>query len=263
MLVDYEYVPSGFDPDDVTAGFRGKHWFGDHLAVGATYVDDNRAGEDYSLAAGDITLQAGRGTYLKAEYTQTEATSAPIFYSDNGGLSFSEINSGLGRREGEAMAVEARANFKELGWTDSDWAAGAWWRRVGQGFSVTRFDIGEEIEEHGIEVRGQLASNFTVYTLHRAERCDEALTRRKFRRVADRHATLAANCAVSMSNARPETRPVPWLRCNTSNVSAAISICTGPRRSPSTMTAATTPTTTPSVSAPSICSATCPALAPR
>ena len=66
LLVDYEYVPTGFDPDDVTAGFRGKHWFGDHVAVGATYVDENRAGEDYTLQGADITLQAGRGTYLKA-----------------------------------------------------------------------------------------------------------------------------------------------------------------------------------------------------
>ena len=44
LLVDYEYVPTGFDPDDVTAGIRGKHWFGDHVGVGVTYVDENRAG---------------------------------------------------------------------------------------------------------------------------------------------------------------------------------------------------------------------------
>ena len=46
LLVDYEWMPSGFDPDDVAAGLRGKQWFGDHIAVGATYVDENRAGEE-------------------------------------------------------------------------------------------------------------------------------------------------------------------------------------------------------------------------
>lgn len=46
LLVDYEFVPTGFDDDEVTAGFRGKQWLGDHVAVGATYVDENRSGED-------------------------------------------------------------------------------------------------------------------------------------------------------------------------------------------------------------------------
>src|SRR5690606_7052826 len=112
LLVDYEWVPQGFDPDEVTAGVRGKHWFGDHVGVGLTYVDENRAGEDYSLMGADLTLQAGRGTYLKLEHSRTEATSAPVFFSDNGGLSFLQINP-TGPREGEATAVEARANFME------------------------------------------------------------------------------------------------------------------------------------------------------
>jgi len=177
LLVDYEYVPQGFNPDDVTAGFRGKHWFGDHVALGATYIDENRAGEDYSLKGADLTLQAGRGTYLKIEHTQTEATSAPVFFSDNGGLSFQEINSGLGAREGDATAIEARANFKELGWTTLDWSAGAWWRNVDKGFSVSRFDTGQEIEEHGVEVLGQFTPTINVYGRYsRAERGSESLT---------------------------------------------------------------------------------------
>ena len=177
LLVDYEYIPSGFDPDEITAGFRGKHWFGDHVAVGATWIEENRAGDNYSLQGADVTLQAGRGTYLKVEHSQTEATSAPVFFSDNGGLSFSEINSGLGARDGEATAVEARANFKELGWTNLDWSAGAWWRRADAGFSVARFDIGADIEEYGVEVLGQFSQAFNIYgRFSRAERDAEALT---------------------------------------------------------------------------------------
>ncbi|KAG1529652.1 hypothetical protein G6F51_014078 [Rhizopus arrhizus] len=26
LIVDYEWVPTGFDSDDITAGVRGKHW---------------------------------------------------------------------------------------------------------------------------------------------------------------------------------------------------------------------------------------------
>ncbi|KKW69379.1 hypothetical protein AAV94_00025 [Lampropedia cohaerens] len=177
LLVDYEYIPSGFDPDDISAGIRGKHWFGDHVAVGGTWIQENRAGDDYSLKSADVTLQAGRGTYLKVEHTETEATSAPIFFSDNGGLSFTEINSGLGARDGGATAVEARANFRELGLTEQDWSAGAWWRNVDSGFSIARMDTGEDIEEYGTEMRAQLSPEVSVYgRLSRAERGAESLS---------------------------------------------------------------------------------------
>lgn len=175
LIVDYEWLPTDFDPDEVSAGFRGKHWFGDHLGVGATYVQENRAGQDYILAAGDVTLRLGKGTYLKAEYAQTESFSAPLFFSDNGGLSFTQLNP-VGPREGEARSLEARVNFKELGWTEQDWAAGAWWRKIGAGYSVSRFDNGLDVEESGAELLGQFSDSIGLYArVSRAERGGEAL----------------------------------------------------------------------------------------
>ncbi|GHD74346.1 hypothetical protein GCM10007164_24770 [Luteimonas padinae] len=175
LLVDYEWVPQGFDPDDITAGVRGKHWFGDHVGVGLTYVDEDRAGEDYSLMAADLTLQAGRGTYLKLEHSRTEATSAPVFFSDNGGMSFVQLNP-TGPREGEASAVEARANFMELGWTELEWSAGAWWRQVDAGYSISRFDTGMDVEEYGAEVLGQFTPNLGVFARYSsAERGSDTL----------------------------------------------------------------------------------------
>ncbi|MET4727757.1 hypothetical protein ABIE09_001561 [Lysobacter enzymogenes] len=177
LLVDYEYVPRGFDPDDVTLGVRGKHWFGQHVAVGATYVDENRSGEDYTLKGADVTLQAGRGTYLKLEHSRTQATSAPVFFSGNGGLSFVQRNGALGARQGSARAVEARANFKELGWTRDDWAVGAWWRKVDAGYSISRFDQGQDIEERGAELIGMIGQRFQLYSRYsKAERGPESFT---------------------------------------------------------------------------------------
>jgi len=163
LLADYEYVPVGFDADDISLGLRGRHWFGEHLAVGATYVDENRSGDDYSLRGADLTLQAGRGTYLKLEASRSEATVAPLFYSDNGGLSFIQRNPVSGARSGDARAVEARANLKELGWTRQDWTVGAWWRRVDAGFSVSRFDSGADVEEYGVEFLGYFTEDFSLF----------------------------------------------------------------------------------------------------
>lgn len=94
-----------------------------------------------------------------------------MFFSDNGGLSFSQRNPVAAAREGTASAVEARANFKELGWTESDWSAGAWWRDVDAGFSVARFDTATPTTEYGAEFIGQLGERFDLFgRASRAER---------------------------------------------------------------------------------------------
>lgn len=176
LIVDYEWVPTDFDADEIAGGVRAKHWFGDHVGVGLTHVDENRAGEDYTLSAVDLTLQAGKGTYVKLEHAQTESTSAPVFFSDNGGLSFTRLNP-AGAREGEASSLEARANFRELGWTERDMSAAAWWRKVGHGYSISRYDNGQDIEEYGAEMLGQLTDDLGLYTRYsRAERGVETLT---------------------------------------------------------------------------------------
>ena len=163
LLTDYEYIPQGFSADDVTAGFRGKAWLGDHVAIGGTYIDESRSADDYTLQSLDLTLQAGRGTYLKVEHARSEATGVPVFYSDNGGLSFTQLNPTAGSRHGEASSVELRANFKELGWTSQEWTAGAWWRDIDLGFSVARFDNGLSIQEQGAELSGRFSDALRLF----------------------------------------------------------------------------------------------------
>ncbi|MEO8161379.1 MAG: hypothetical protein ABI588_08150, partial [Arenimonas sp.] len=171
LLVDYEYIPQGFSPDDLAAGFRGKAWLGDHVAVGGTYVEENRSGEDYTLAGADLTLQAGRGTYLKIEQGHSQATGVPVFFSDNGGLSFTRLDPVTGLRSGDARSVEVRANLHELGWTTQDWTVGAWWREVDPGFSVSRLDIGTRIQEQGAEFTGRFSESLRMQGRYsRAER---------------------------------------------------------------------------------------------
>jgi len=172
LLVDYEYRPNGFNADEVTVGGRGKKWLGDRVAIGATYIDENRAGDDYQLKGADLTLQAGKGTYLRIEQMESNAAQAPVFYSDNGGLNFGVTNSqtNLGDfdaagqfREGSATSIEARANLNELGWTSANITAGAWSRDTDAGFSVARRDLGVNTQETGAEISAEFANNFTLY----------------------------------------------------------------------------------------------------
>lgn len=176
LIVDYEWVPSSFDSDEIAAGVRGKQWFGDHIGIGATYVEENRAGEDYTLYGGDITLQAGRGTYLKAEYANTKALAAPTFFSSNGGFDFTRL-SGTGPQEGEAKSIEARVNLKEMGWVALDWSAAAWWRDTDAGYSTSRYNTGRPTTEYGGELLGQITNSLGLYARYsKAESGADSLT---------------------------------------------------------------------------------------
>lgn len=167
LLVDYEYVPNDFEPESVSAGVRAQHWVTDNLAVGGTYVDENQAGSDYTLKGADITLKAGNGTYLKGEYTKTESTGAPVFYSDNGGLSFKSLGSQNPSVSGSAKAVEGRINLKELGVTERELTAGAWWHDVDAGYSNSNVtQEGEARREYGVEVSAEVTDYIQMYLKH-------------------------------------------------------------------------------------------------
>lgn len=166
LMVDYEYLPTGFSSEDTTVGGRAKIWLGDHVAVGGTMIDENRAGDDYELKGVDLTLQAGRGTYLKVESASTKSNQAGSYFSDNGGFSFAEIapepSTNNPTKKGDAFSVEARANFKELGMTENSWVAGAWHRKTEAGYSVARRTTNEEVVETGIEVQGEVNDKLAV-----------------------------------------------------------------------------------------------------
>jgi hypothetical protein len=166
LIADYEFVPSGFKDDSMASGVRVKQWLGDHIAVGGTYVKEEKAGDDYEIASGDITLQAGKGTYVKAEFTRTNSKAAPIYYSTNGGLSFSKLDAANDAASGEAKAVDAGVNFKELGLSDKEMSLGAWWRDVDKGYSSTHstsYSL-NDITEYGFEFLSQITKNLKLYT---------------------------------------------------------------------------------------------------
>ncbi len=163
LVVDYEYAPQGLDANEVAAGGQLRNWFGDHVALGLTAVTEGRGSEDYSLGGADLTLKAGNGTYLKLEAASSEATQTDRLYSTDGGLSFQSLNSAaVSNRSGEAVGLEMRANFEELGWTQGATTAAAWWRRVDDQFSVARRDDGVDTIESGLEIKAALGDRTTL-----------------------------------------------------------------------------------------------------
>ncbi|MBT8143846.1 MAG: OmpA family protein, partial [Gammaproteobacteria bacterium] len=152
LLVDYEFLPTGFNADKITLGASGKHWLTDNFAVGGTIVDENRSGEDYSLMGADILWQPGEGTYVKAEFAQSEASQADRFLSADGGLTFDTTTPTALGREGDAWSVEARVNTREAWNSEREMVGGVWYRRTDDNFSVARRDPGVDTTEYGLEM---------------------------------------------------------------------------------------------------------------
>ena len=165
LLVDYEYVPNGFEPADATYGGRAKAWLTDALALGGTYVQEDRGDSEYELKGADLTLTTGGGTYIKAEYAESQARQvSSAFVSDDGGLIFDDKNLAEDEDDmtGEAMGIEARVDFGEISHGDYDGALAGWWKQKAAGFSIARLQDGTETTEYGGEGRILIAEALSV-----------------------------------------------------------------------------------------------------
>ena len=71
--------------------------------------------------------------------------------------------------------------IRDRGWTEREWSAGAWWRKVDAGFSISRYDTGADIEERGVEVLGDVNEALRIYArVSRADRGAESLSQAQF-----------------------------------------------------------------------------------
>ena len=162
LNVNYEYFPPEFDTGNLVSGAQGKQWIGDHVAIGGTYVDDKRGGNDYSLRGVDITLQKSKGTYLKLENANSTSLSASIFYSDNGGLSFFQVPNGP-QLNGQANSLEGNIDLRESGITDNEAMVKGWYLNKDASFSNSRIDnFGYDVLDKGIEGRMQLTDDVKI-----------------------------------------------------------------------------------------------------
>ena len=163
LMVDYEYVPDDFDSNKASYGGRGKVWLNDHVAVGGSYAHENRNDDDYDLKGVDITLQKAKGTYVVAEYAESESLQTQgSFTSNDGGLNFKSFNDPADhpKARGAAYSIEARANLEDL--VNKPGSVGAWYKHRDAGFSTSRLEQGTETVDAGIEALFKATENFNA-----------------------------------------------------------------------------------------------------
>ncbi len=108
--VDYETHVQGLDR--TATGGRVQQHFGDHVALGGTYLKDDVGIGGYELRGGDAELRAGRGSRLAAELATSDGAGSRVYVSGDGGATFQEITPN-GLQHGQAWKVGADLDVGE------------------------------------------------------------------------------------------------------------------------------------------------------
>ena len=153
LIADYEYVPDDFNSDKASYGGRGKLWLNDHFAVGGTYAHEDRLNTDYELKGLDFTYKKSKGSFIKAEYAETQSQQTQgSFTSDDGGLNFNpfESNNAGPNNGGDAYSIEARLDLADI--SSLSGSIGAWFKERDKDFSSATKDTGVTTTDKGVEV---------------------------------------------------------------------------------------------------------------
>ncbi len=164
LLADYEHVPGDLAGDDLTVGARGRLWLGDRLAIGATRIGHSRSG-DAELEGLDLTVKAGRGTYLSVERARSRPlTAGSRLVSTDGGLTFREREpSTPGNPAAAATAIDARVNLAETA-APADGDVRLWWHTTDGGFAAGPLASATDVVERGFDALVRPADDVLLRT---------------------------------------------------------------------------------------------------
>ena len=110
IQVDYEALLGAFEK--TSYGARARQQLGDHVAVGATYVEDEMGAGPYELRGLDTEIRLGKGSRIAAEVAETDGADSVSAVSEDGGLSYVSVPT-TGLEEGKARKAAADLDVGE------------------------------------------------------------------------------------------------------------------------------------------------------
>jgi uncharacterized repeat protein (TIGR01451 family) len=117
IQVDYETVLDAFEKTSYGGSVRQQ--VGDHVAFGATYIDDARGADPYTLKGFDTEIRLGGNSRITAEYAESDGADSVTFVSEDGGVSFAPV---------PVTGLESGSAFK----TAADLDVGEWFGHPGR-----------------------------------------------------------------------------------------------------------------------------------
>jgi outer membrane protein OmpA-like peptidoglycan-associated protein len=163
IRVDYETRLDSFE--QTTSGARARQQIGDHVAVGATYVKDDKLSSEYELTGVDTEFRFGKNSRVVAEFAESKGTEAITFSSDDGGFTYVPI-APAGTQEGEAYKLAAELDVGEWFGKPDRLQMGAYVRQQDEGFSSDGTQADRGTEKSGVNFSYKVDEKNTLRARH-------------------------------------------------------------------------------------------------
>lgn len=157
LIVDYEVEGNPDFFENKNGGLRGYTHVGDHLRIGGTAIQERRQNAQYDMRGIDGELKVGRNTRIFAEIAQGINKQVDQSISQNGGLSFRDLNS-LPNRRIRDTAFVVRGETKPA----KNLESGVYIQRVDPGFSNSHSRSQEGFYKYGLAAKYKFTDYFNL-----------------------------------------------------------------------------------------------------
>ncbi len=163
--VDYEYHVATFEKS--ASGARARQQLGDHVAVGATYVDDELAAGRYELQGIDGEIRIMKNSRIIAEIAESNGSEGETFTSVDGGLVFSPLSNA--QQKGQATKIATEIDIGEFAGRPDRLTAGAYIKELDQGFQASGNSSDQDKQKSGANVMIRVTDKNTLKLKHDQE----------------------------------------------------------------------------------------------
>ncbi|MCA9521800.1 MAG: hypothetical protein KC609_12535, partial [Myxococcales bacterium] len=170
LEVSYEY--QGTEKDgDVSFGAHVKQTFFNMFTIGGGYIQEGRKGSNtptYRLYGGELTFHYKKKTKVTAELTRSHSSDAFNMLSEDGGLTFKDINlTGSGSTKGWAYKFTGEIELGEYFGKKKDWIfIKGFYSRSQPGFYSYGTILEQGSEKFGGEVRWHITARDMLTVRH-------------------------------------------------------------------------------------------------
>jgi uncharacterized repeat protein (TIGR01451 family) len=159
LQVDYEVRADALEKS--SAGGRVQKRVADNLAIGGTYIDDQLESGNYELSGLDVRLRLGQNSWISGEYARSAGSDSPVFISEDGGLTYTEIPA-ASSFEGNAWRAAAQFEVGHLFGSPDSLKVGGYVKRLEPGFQSNANFTDEGIQKTGVDFTLNATSSDTI-----------------------------------------------------------------------------------------------------
>lgn len=160
LIAEYEFN-SQSDLDNSTYGLRTSHYFTDTLKLSGSFFREKVAdGKGYQLYGFDALYKLQENTYLTAEWANSGKVLSGSFYSEDGGLTYTEMPELDGKSNGRAIALGLNIDLSEQLTEVSNLNLGLNYKFYEKGFSTSKTQALHDINQLDLELSTDFVTGY-------------------------------------------------------------------------------------------------------